>query len=378
MAPILRPISAALLVVLAAAGGYAGGPGRTQRSGSGLFAVDAVSREVSAQNLADAPPPFAADAISREVAVFNDVEPGMVTDNALSREVAIYNNISPPIVIADAVSRELAVHNQLAFIMVTSTGAAHALPVGGTLSQQLNQLNAGPPAFDPKTWLPVSRWKDWHEHDSFTCAEMDAPLDRPFVSAATFIAGANEVTFDNCSSAFYRFTLVLPQRATRFALSGIANVDDQGVAFLNGVQISGTMTNPNCNPTQGPGDPCYAQQHAGKDEMDAQGRWILTWPTTDAFGSSIASHFFAGVNELVFAVCGDAAPFEPTGIEFSAAVDYVLPGDLDYNGVVDVSDLLLLLGAWGFCDEPGPCRADIDGNRVVDVSDLITLLANWG
>jgi hypothetical protein len=49
-------------------------------------------------------------------------------------------------------------------------------------------------------------------------------------------------------------------------------------------------------------------------------------------------------------------------------------GDIDGDGVVDVEDLLLLLGDWGDC--PG-CLADLDGNGVVDVSDLLILLGSW-
>lgn len=51
-------------------------------------------------------------------------------------------------------------------------------------------------------------------------------------------------------------------------------------------------------------------------------------------------------------------------------------GDLNFDGVVNVSDLLLLLGAWGPCD--GACPADLDNNGSVEVTDLLTLLANWG
>jgi ligand-binding sensor domain-containing protein len=52
------------------------------------------------------------------------------------------------------------------------------------------------------------------------------------------------------------------------------------------------------------------------------------------------------------------------------------PGDLDDNGVVDISDLLALLAAWGAC--PPPCAADLDGDGVVGITDLLILLANWG
>lgn len=54
------------------------------------------------------------------------------------------------------------------------------------------------------------------------------------------------------------------------------------------------------------------------------------------------------------------------------------PGDLNGDGVVDVSDLLILLAAWGPCPRSGDCTADINGDGSVDVSDLLILLANWG
>lgn len=51
------------------------------------------------------------------------------------------------------------------------------------------------------------------------------------------------------------------------------------------------------------------------------------------------------------------------------------PGDVDINGVVDFSDLLALLAAWGPCEG---CPEDIDGNGAVDFGDVIVLLAGWG
>lgn len=51
------------------------------------------------------------------------------------------------------------------------------------------------------------------------------------------------------------------------------------------------------------------------------------------------------------------------------------PADLNGDGVIDVSDLLLLLAAWG--DDPGQ-GADLNGDCVVDVSDLLMLLSAWG
>ena len=52
-----------------------------------------------------------------------------------------------------------------------------------------------------------------------------------------------------------------------------------------------------------------------------------------------------------------------------------IPGDLDGDGIVNVTDLLQVLAAWG----PNPGHAaDINGDRIVNVTDLLTLLANWG
>lgn len=52
-------------------------------------------------------------------------------------------------------------------------------------------------------------------------------------------------------------------------------------------------------------------------------------------------------------------------------------GDLNGDGVVNVSDMLALLGDWGPCNG-GDCDADLNNDGVVDVSDLLILLSNWG
>ncbi len=55
-------------------------------------------------------------------------------------------------------------------------------------------------------------------------------------------------------------------------------------------------------------------------------------------------------------------------------------GNTNGDTVVDVFDLLDLLGAWGACDLPCPpsCAADSNADCVVDVFDLLDLLAAWG
>ncbi len=72
----------------------------------------------------------------------------------------------------------------------------------------------------------------------------------------------------------------------------------------------------------------------------------------------------AGIDnfEVEALLCSDPAP--------------ACPADLNGDGVVDVSDLLMLLSDWGSC--PGDCPADLNGDGVVDVSDLLMLLSDWG
>lgn len=52
-------------------------------------------------------------------------------------------------------------------------------------------------------------------------------------------------------------------------------------------------------------------------------------------------------------------------------------GDLNSDGVIDVSDLLILLSAWGTCFNSDNCPADMTGDGSVDVYDLQALLVAW-
>ena len=53
-------------------------------------------------------------------------------------------------------------------------------------------------------------------------------------------------------------------------------------------------------------------------------------------------------------------------------------GDIDGDGIVGLSDLLILLAEWGPCGDCKDCPADLDGDCTVGLSDLLILLANWG
>lgn len=55
------------------------------------------------------------------------------------------------------------------------------------------------------------------------------------------------------------------------------------------------------------------------------------------------------------------------------------PADINGDAVVNVSDLLAVINAWGPCQPPPPdCAADINGDGVVNVSDLLAVINAWG
>jgi hypothetical protein len=160
------------------------------------------------------------------------------------------------------------------------------------------------------------------------------------------------VTHDSASSAYYRYVFELPVGFVNAVLEGYANVDDQGVALLNGARISGLIgcdtwgDTPVAPPTWAPPFPA----------TDGFGDRILTSPLADPFGTSEQALFLEGENELVFAVSGDSSAFDPTGLEFVAVVQYAMDDcvtDSDGDGVVDCQDR-----CWGYDDA---ADADADG-----------------
>ncbi|MCH7849657.1 MAG: hypothetical protein IIB53_15010 [Planctomycetes bacterium] len=63
---------------------------------------------------------------------------------------------------------------------------------------------------------------------------------------------------------------------------------------------------------------------------------------------------------------------------YTNVITFPNDADLDGDGSVGVTDLLILLGSWGPCDDCNNCPADLDGDCSVGVADLLILLGNWG
>ncbi len=120
----------------------------------------------------------------------------------------------------------------------------------------------------------------------------------------------------------------------------------------------------------------YSGGRVASYEVDANGdpildtRRVLVTGLSGAEGATVDPL----TNDFLFSTFGG-------GNRVLVVRGFEIPGnaaDLNNDGVVDVSDLLILLSAWGTCADPGNCPADINGDCQVDVSDLLLLLSNWG
>ena len=99
-----------------------------------------------------------------------------------------------------------------------------------------------------------------------------------------------------------------------------------------------------------------------------------------AWGSSPLPHYQLG--RVAFDAAGNlwvSAISEGVAV-LQTAGSFVLPGDLDGNGPVDLNDLATLLGAYGRCSgEPGYLpAADLDATGCVELGDLAIALSNYG
>jgi formylglycine-generating enzyme required for sulfatase activity len=80
------------------------------------------------------------------------------------------------------------------------------------------------------------------------------------------------------------------------------------------------------------------------------------------------------VKNSVIRSVGSLAAVLALSFSTSAQAQDACGADLDNDGVVNGSDLAVLLGAWGPCVG---CHADVDGSGVVDGADLAVVLGFW-
>lgn len=98
----------------------------------------------------------------------------------------------------------------------------------------------------------------------------------------------------------------------------------------------------------------------GQEAVQTPGDGMMAQMAGDGF------QFHTSVGDQMFRLYG-----EPAG-------GGGIPGDIDGDGTVGTSDLVLLLGAWGECDDCADCPEDLDDDCSVGTTDLLTLLGNWG
>jgi photosystem II stability/assembly factor-like uncharacterized protein len=142
-----------------------------------------------------------------------------------------------------------------------------------------------------------------------------------------------------------------PVLTTPYPVRGLMLLDEDrawavgGNVFTNVGGIWGT--------TDG-GETWALEQNTANETID------LDWVRVD---SDFVDVYAAGYVSQIWR----ARVFAPTGAP--------CPWDLDDSGSVGITDLLVLLAAWG----PNPGHpADFNGDDFVGINDLLALLANWG
>jgi probable HAF family extracellular repeat protein len=91
-------------------------------------------------------------------------------------------------------------------------------------------------------------------------------------------------------------------------------------------------------------------------------------------GSSLS--FARGLNNVGQIVADGQIANEPR----AAVLTPLRPGDVDGDDVVNIQDLLGVIGGWGQCLQPhavNTCPADLNVNGTVDLDDLLQVINNW-
>lgn len=104
---------------------------------------------------------------------------------------------------------------------------------------------------------------------------------------------------------------------------------------------------------------------------------VVTLPVSPAPGTEVCI-YVAMHDEALEACCYKFLCFEVP----QCPVPVTCLGDTNNDGVVNIDDMLIVIGGWGPCPPPNPpCPGDIaptDGDRHVDIDDLLTVINRWG
>lgn len=176
------------------------------------------------------------------------------------------------------------------------------------------------------------------------------------------------------ASAFIALSVPDQQAVLRFIGSlGRAEFDVSGDDRVDLDDFLGTDEAPSgfreCwNTTTTPDEPCAVHDldqdgFIGADDLDG---FLLMFddPLEDCDGS--------GTPDLVELLDGTLQDADDNGIPDPCQC----PGDVTGNLVIDVEDLLLVIGSWGTCAPPCPADTNLDG--MVTVEDLLQVILDWG
>ena len=75
---------------------------------------------------------------------------------------------------------------------------------------------------------------------------------------------------------------------------------------------------------------------------------------------------------------GKSAPLVMDSEMIDITITEPIQGDVNGDGVVNISDLLIMISQWGQCPDPSNCTADVNGDGYVNITDLLIAIGNWG
>ena len=116
------------------------------------------------------------------------------------------------------------------------------------------------------------------------------------------------------------------------------------------------------------------------ETTDGSGNWTYLMdeslgPTEDGYAPSHAYRYTSACGNFEM---GTYDPYDPDSADTpgseNPACPNNCPADIDGNGTVAVSDILILIGGWGGND----ATQDLDGDGTVGVGDLLIVIAAWG